>query len=144
MIVLMSAAEEGNFKCKDALKPYTSCDDERLNWLENTFLKYLADWKKSTEDRPGNFSPIDRQKMFLSLQTYEGLQMTVYSVIEVTKFLLSKGMAFVLTNCFNQDVVEEYFGWQHSLGRRSDNPNIWQFGFNDNNTHSEICSPSHW
>ena len=124
--------EEGNFKRKDAIKPYTSHDDERLKWLENTFLKYLADWKKSTEDRPGNFSPTDRQKMFLSLQTYEGLQMTVYSVIEVTKFLLSKGMTFVLTNRFNQDVVEEYFGRQRSLGRRSDNPNIWQFGFNDN------------
>ena len=41
-------------------------------------------------------------------------------------------MAFVLTNRFNNDVVEEYFGRQRSLGRRSDNPNIWQFGFNDN------------
>ena len=48
--------------------------------------------------------------MFLSLQTYEGLQITVYSVIKVTK-----GMAFVLTSRFNQDVVEEYFGRQHSL-----------------------------
>ena len=70
--------------------------------------------------------------MFLSLQTYEGLQITVYSVIEVTKFLLSKGMAFVLSNRFNQDIVEEYFGRQRSLGRRNDNPNLWQFGFNDN------------
>ena len=128
----MSTEEEGDFKCKDALKPYTSHDDERLKWVENSFLKYLADWKKSTEDRPGNFSPTDRQKMFLSLQTYEGLQITVYSVVEATKFLLSKGMAFVLTNRFNQGVVEEYFGRQRSLGRRSDNPNIWQFGFNDN------------
>ena len=74
--------------------------------------------------------------MFLSLQTYEGMQMTVYSVIEVTKFLLSKGMAFVLTNRFNQDVVE-YFGRQRSLGRRSDNPNIWQFGFNNNIIHTQ-------
>ena len=102
---------EAEFKRKDALKPYTSIDDERLQWLENTFLKYLEDWKKSIVDRPGEFSKTDRQKMFLSLQTYEGLQMTAYSVIEVTKFLLSKGMmAFVLTNRFNQDVVEEYFG----------------------------------
>ena len=58
--------------------------------------------------------------------------MTTYSVIEATKFLLSKGMDFVLTNRFNQDVVEEYFGRQRSLGRRSDNPNLWQFGYNDN------------
>ena len=108
---------EAEFKRKDSLKPYTSPNDGRLKWLENTFLKYLKDWKKSTEDRPGDFSPTDRQKMFLSLQTYEGLQITVSSVIEVTKFLLSKGLAFVLTNCFNQDIVEEYFGRQRSLGR---------------------------
>ncbi len=131
-VLNVRSRKEGDFKCKDALKLYTSLDDERLKWLENTFLKYLEDWKKSTEDRQGNFSQTNRQKMFLSLQTFEGLQMTVYSVIEATKFLFSKGMAFVLTKHFNQDVVGDFFGQQHSLGCRSDNPNLWQFGFNDN------------
>ena len=40
----------------------TSPDDERLKWLANSFLEYLEDWKKSTEDRPGNFSQTDRRK----------------------------------------------------------------------------------
>ena len=68
--------------------------------------------------------------MFISYQTYEGLQTTVYSCIETVKCLLRQGMEFVLTERFNQDVAEEYFGRQRQLGRRNDNPNIYQFGFN--------------
>ena len=37
---------------------------------------------------------------------------------------------FVLTERFCQDPVQEYFGNQHKLGRRTDNPDIWQFGAN--------------
>ena len=70
--------------------------------------------------------------MSLSRQTYEGLQITVYSMIEVTKYLLSNGMQFVLTSRFNQDVVEEYFSRQRYLGRRNDNPDIRMLGYNDN------------
>jgi len=70
--------------------------------------------------------------MFLSAQTYEGLKITVYSVIEATKFLLQNGMQYVLTEKFNQDCLEEHFGRQRSLGRRSDNPSLYQFGYNEN------------
>ena len=59
------------------LQPYYTEDDDRFDWLENTFLKYLADWKKSVENRFGDFSLADRAKMFLSHQTYYGIQMTV-------------------------------------------------------------------
>ena len=62
--------------------------------------------------------------MFLSWQTYEGLKITVNSVIEATKFLLQEGMDFVLTERFCQDPAEEYFGKQRKLGRRNDNPDI--------------------
>ena len=41
-------------------------------------------------------------------------------------------MKFVLTEKFNQDVVEEYFMRQRSLGRRNDNPDIYQFGYQSN------------
>ena len=41
-------------------------------------------------------------------------------------------MEFVLTERFCQDPVEEYFGKQRQLGRRSDNPDIHQFGYNSN------------
>ena len=70
--------------------------------------------------------------MFISQQTYNGIQVTVNSLIEVVKFLLKAGMPFVLTNRFNQDLLEEYFGRQRSLGRRNDNPTVHQFGYNSN------------
>ena len=77
--------KEGTIKQKEFLLPYTRVDDPRFAWLENDFLKYLQDWKRSIEDREGNFSGSSKEKFFLSLQTYEGLQIRCYSVIEATK-----------------------------------------------------------
>ena len=70
--------------------------------------------------------------MFLSWQTHEGMKITAHSVIEATKFLLREGTEFVLTERFCQDPLEEYFGNQCKLGRRSDNPDIRAFGYNAN------------
>ena len=70
--------------------------------------------------------------MFISWQTHEGFQLTVYSVIEATQFLLQEGMEFVLTEPFCQDSLEEYFGHQRKLGRRNDNPDIQAFDYNNN------------
>ena len=70
--------------------------------------------------------------MFMSWQTYEGFQISVFSVIEATKFLLKEGMEFVLTEPFCQDPAEEYFGNQQKLGRQSDSPDISSFGHNNN------------
>ena len=70
--------------------------------------------------------------MFLSWQTYEGFQITTYSVIKATKFRFQEGMEYVLTERFCQDPVEEYFGSQRKIGRRSDNPVIKMFGYNGN------------
>ena len=39
-------------------------------------------------------------------------------------------MDYFLTECFCQDPVEEFFGKQRQLGRRSDNPDINQFSYN--------------
>ena len=58
--------------------------------------------------------------------------MTAHSAIEATKFLLQEGTEFVLTERFRQDAVEEYFGNQRKIGRRSDNPDIHAFGYNAN------------
>lgn len=99
---------------------------------DKKLLDYPRSWKESTENRPGNFTRNARAHMFLSWQTYEGYQITVYSVIEATKFLLQEGMEFVLTERFCQDPVEEYFGNQRKLGRRNDNPDIRTFGYNCN------------
>ena len=70
--------------------------------------------------------------MFISHQTYEGLQTTVYSFIEVCKFLLQHGVPYVLSERFCQDDLENYFGRQRAIGRRRDNPSIRDVGYNDN------------
>ena len=103
----------------------------RFLWLVD-FLNYLKNWKESTDNRQGNFTQNARSRMFISWQTYEGFQISVFSVIEATKFLLQEGMEFVLTERFCQDPAEEYFGNQRKLGRRSDNPDISSFGYNNN------------
>eukprot|EP00112_Aurelia_sp_Birch-Aquarium-sp1_P016687 Seg3808.2 transcript_id=Seg3808.2/GoldUCD/mRNA.D3Y31 product="DNA transposase THAP9" pseudo=true protein_id=Seg3808.2/GoldUCD/D3Y31 len=124
-------------KQKPFLKPFSSVDDERFVWLKEIFLKYFSDWLQSINTREGNFSKGDRGNMFISWQTYEGLQLTTHSVIELTKYLLSHGVPYVLTERFCQDPLENYFGRQRSMGRRKDNPSLRDFGFNDNSIRNQ-------
>ena len=119
-------------KRKPFVAPYSSVNDPRFLWLTNDFLGFLRDWKDSIACRPGDFSKNARSRMFLSWQTYEGLQITAHSVIEATKFLLNEGVEYVLTERFCQDPLEEYFGNQRKLGRRNDNPDMKMFGYNNN------------
>ena len=124
-----------NFLCSrkrnSLLAPYRSSNDPRFEWLENVFLKYLADWLASIQVRPGLFTQGQRAQMFLSLQTNKVFQITIKSMIEVVKFLLAEGLQCVLTERFCQDDLEEYFGFQRAQGSRSDNPTAADFGYND-------------
>ena len=70
--------------------------------------------------------------MFLSHQTYEGILISVYSLIESVQFLIQDGMKFILTERFNQDVAEENFGRHRGVGRRNENPSLHQFGYDSN------------
>ena len=99
-------------KRNSMLAPYQNADDSRFDWLMNAFLSYLTSWKESFDLREGPFSDDDRGHMFLSIQTFTGLKITVNSVIALTRFLLSERFEFVLTERFCQDDVEEYFGYQ--------------------------------
>ena len=113
------------------IRQFDSPNDDRLQWLRNDFLKYFADWEKSIAEREG-FDAKDKEKMFISRQTMEGLKITVYSVIESVQYLLNSGMEYVLTEKFTQDLLEHYFGLQRACGASNDNPTVQQFGYNDN------------
>ena len=119
-------------KRKPLLAPFISIEDNRFQFLENEFLGYFRDWKESIANRQGEFTANARAKMFVSWQTHEGLQITVYSITERFKYLLQEGMEYVLTEKFCQDPCEEYFENQRSMGRRCDNPDLQAFGYNDN------------
>ena len=133
---------EHKTKLKPFLKPYTSIEDERFNWLTDVFLKYLSNWKKSIDNREGSFQNSARAGVFISHQTYEGLQITCLSMIEKTKYLLESGVAYVLTERFCQDVSENYFGRQRTICGRKDNPTLRDFGYNDNTIRNTKCTKS--
>ena len=82
--------------------------------------------------RPGNFTATDRAKEFLSHRTYKGLIMTIISFKEATKYLLDNGIDFALSNKFCQDPLEARFGRYRGLGQRSENPNLYTFGYQEN------------
>jgi hypothetical protein len=114
------------------LKPFSDTNDVRFTWLKENFLKYLSDWFLSIESRPGKFSKSDRSNMFITWQTHEGLKITVNSIVELVSFLINSNVSYVLTERFCQDPLENYFGQQRSIGKRKDNPSLFDFGFNDN------------
>ena len=122
---------EHTLKRKPFLKPYESLDDVRFEWL-NQFLGYFELWKESIGERQGNYSKDDKNRMFISAQTHEGLQITVHSFTEVCKFLLQHGVPYVLSERFCQDDLENYFGRQRAIGHRRDNPSLKDVGYNDN------------
>mgnify|MGYP002803942685 CR=1 FL=1 len=124
------SVDEHQRKNNTLLAPYKKCDDPRFVWLNDTFLKYFAGWKEEISKREG-FTPDQMAQMFISVQTYEGLQISVKSLIECTKFLLENGVSYVLSERYMQDCLEEYFGHQRQRGQRSDNPDAVQFGYND-------------
>ena len=70
--------------------------------------------------------------MFISRTSYEGLQMTVLSFMEIFKFLLELGIPHILSERLYQDDVENYFGRQRAIGPRCDNPTVPDFCYNYN------------
>ena len=71
------------------LKPYSDVDDKRLSWLDE-FLDYFALWKESIEERPGNHTRNAKSNMFISWQTYEGLQITVHAFRRVLSIFVAE------------------------------------------------------
>ena len=115
---------EGRDTGNSDLDPYTDPNDPRLHYLEETFLGYFEEWKTSVANRPGNFTKQDREKMQLSQQTLDGLKITIRSIVACVRFLLEQGVPFVLTEVFNQDVLEQHFGHYRHKGGACNNPTI--------------------
>ena len=51
-------------------------------------------------------------------------------------------MAYILSERFCQDDVENYFGRQRAIGRRRDNPSVRDVGYNDNTIKSQFTVQS--
>ena len=112
-------------------------NDVRFAWLDD-FLSYFELWKESIEERPGQFTPNDKSSMFISWQTYEGIQITVNSFKEICKYLFDNGVEYILSEKFCQDDLENYFGRQRAIGRRRDNPTVRDVDYNDNTNKTQF------
>ena len=88
--------KEHIIKSKPFLKPYVSVDDIRFAWLDD-FFQYLKSWKESIEARnDANYTENAKSKMFISRQSYEGLQIAILSFKEVYNFFLQQGIPYIL------------------------------------------------
>ena len=111
--------------------------------MENEFLQYFANWEESVQKRAG-FIPAEKTRMLLSKETMSGLRITgnhvhcisqllylfivVKSFVELARYLLNQeGVSYLLSEHFNQDPLEQFFGKQRAQGARCDNPTIQQF-----------------
>ena len=117
---------------KPMLTPLRSVTRRSFSWLRNIFLKSFQDWLNSAQQRQGNFTKDSGMKMIISWQTYEGLKLSVNSIIEATQFLLWHQVKYALTERFCKSPLENWFGRQRSLESRKDNPSMADFGSNNN------------
>ncbi|XP_070567945.1 uncharacterized protein [Ptychodera flava] len=123
---------EGFKKRKPNLLPYRSPNDERLTWLETDFLNYLQNWDERVEARE-HISKQNKNRMKLSRETLEGLRMTVKSCVDLSRYLLGRpGVHCVLSEKFNQDPLESYFGNQRQMRGGNEAPSVLQFCQNAN------------
>ena len=100
---------EGRNKRNPNLDAYTRNDDDRLEWLTKVFLQYFEDWKRTIER--GDFTDAEKASMQLSHQTLLGLKISAHSITACVKFMLQKGSQYILTSFFNQDPLEQHFGY---------------------------------
>ena len=101
---------------KPFLKPYTSVDDVRFAWLDQ-FLDYFEQWNDK-----GMCTQNDKSNMFISWQSYEGLQLQFTHSKKFASFYLNR--VFHTSERFCQDDLENYFGRQRAIGHRRDNHTV--------------------
>ena len=104
-------------------------NDRRFSWLRNVFFKSFQESVNSVQQLQGNFTKDVDQKTFISWQTYQGLNISVNSIIEATQFLLWHQVKYLLAERFCQDPSKNWLGRQISLRLKKNNPGIADFEY---------------
>ena len=115
---------EGVNEIVEDKKPYTDIDDPRFDYLLSEFLGYFDAWKVSVENRPGKFTSKQIAAMQLSQQTLDGFKISIRSIVDCVRILLGEGAQFVLTQVFNQDILEQHFGHYRHKGGLCNAPTV--------------------
>ena len=58
---------------------------------------------------------------------------SVRSFVEAAKFMLQNGLDFILSENFNQDPLEQWFGKHRQAGGCNENPTAQQYNYNTSN-----------
>ena len=120
--------KEHIIKSKPFLKPYVLVEDIRFAWLDD-FFQYLKSWKESIEARnDANHTENAKSKMFISRQSYEGLQIAVLSFKEVYNFFYNKVFLIFFQKGFLRMILKIILVNKRAIVRRSDNPTVHDFG----------------
>ena len=105
---LMNTSEyHAQRKGKAVMAPFQSNDiesEERLQWLENTFIGHLEAWKRRVEERyipQTSGGAINRSLMRLSKSTEHGLILTTKSMVALVRSVLQSGASYVATPTLN-------------------------------------------
>ena len=115
---------EGTNKIQGDKEPYIDMNDPRFEYLQSDFLGYFDAWKSSVASRPGKFTAKELAGMQISQQTIDGFKISIRSIVACVRLLLSEGAPFVLTNVFNQDILEQHFGHHRHKGGLCDAPTV--------------------
>ncbi|PIK36055.1 hypothetical protein BSL78_27120 [Apostichopus japonicus] len=108
--------DQGTRSRNENLKPYTSEDDPRFEWLLKDFLGFLTEWATEGETIEG-LTKKEKAQLCISRQTIAGVYITVHSFTEIARKLLRlEGVRYVLSDKLNQDPIEEFFGKQRGQG----------------------------
>ena len=95
--------------------------------------------KESIEARnDANYTENAKTKVFISWKSYEDLQITILSFKEFCKLFSEQGIPYSLSEIFCQDDLENYFGKQRAIGRRSDNLTVNDFRYSDNTVKNQF------
>ena len=115
-----------NYGYNKDLIPYKDVHDPRLMWLSDTFINELDNWKGSTKGK----NELEKEKQFLSKQTYAGLVMASKAMSELVKYLLSASPpgSYVCTRRINQDPLEAFFGQVRRTGGSNEAPDVNSYG----------------
>ena len=120
---LNGSSEKGKRNIQnDLLQPYRKHDDPRFRFLLEEFLDFFERWYQDVFSRPGKYSKDAREKMFISMQTYESIQVTTRAFVAAVKFMLEIGAPSIDAKKFNQDKIEQFFGLLRMAFGGSRNP----------------------
>ena len=145
----ISSTKEHILKRLPDKKPFYSEEDERLDFLEKKFCRWLEKWKQEVEEGLNKIPQVNKdmtqeekariaqlkkkqKHRGLTKETHEALLFTTKSTVDSVRFLIRVyGFAFLLTRRFSSDEIEQLFGTARQMvgGNFKLDARSWTYSF---------------